>query len=153
MFCLNLTYQYDPCIINHPWFYVYGFRCTNLRFLRDCEKEPQWCTFWFVFVNTYVPRKTIAHNGCRNNVEKFVYTRKMWSNIHQKKLSPFSLSDEICPMSCFDFFCFSYVIRSVYTHVINSLMLLTHWVETKLPPFRRPHFEMRFLEWKCMDFT
>ena len=29
---------------------------------------------------------------------------------------------------------------------------LTHWGRDKWPPFSRRHFQMDFLEWKCMNF-
>ena len=29
---------------------------------------------------------------------------------------------------------------------------LTHWSRDKWPPFRRRHFQMHFLEWKCLNF-
>ena len=29
---------------------------------------------------------------------------------------------------------------------------LTHWGRDKWPPFSRRHFQMHFLEWKCVDF-
>ena len=28
---------------------------------------------------------------------------------------------------------------------------LTHWGRDKLPPFRRRHFQVHFLEWKCLN--
>ena len=36
-----------------------------------------------------------------------------------------------------------------FTSVGNAL---THWAETKWPPFSRRHFQVHFLEWKCMNF-
>ena len=30
---------------------------------------------------------------------------------------------------------------------------LTHWGREKWPPFHRRHFQMHFLEWKCMNFA
>ena len=30
--------------------------------------------------------------------------------------------------------------------------VLTHWGRDKFPPFRRRHFQMHFLEWKCLYF-
>ena len=30
--------------------------------------------------------------------------------------------------------------------------LLTHWRREKWPPYSRRHFEIHFLEWKCMNF-
>ena len=32
-------------------------------------------------------------------------------------------------------------------------LLLTHWGGDKWTPFRRRHFQMHFLEWKCMNFA
>ena len=30
--------------------------------------------------------------------------------------------------------------------------ILTHWGRDKWPPFYRRHFQMHFLQWKCIDF-
>ena len=41
------------------------------------------------------------------------------------------------------------------SHDINLMpnaSLLTHWGRDKWAPFSRRHFQMYFLEWKCMDF-
>ena len=41
-----------------------------------------------------------------------------------------------------------------YTPQKCLLRLHYHFeAETKLPPFRRRHFQMHFREWKCMNFT
>ena len=40
---------------------------------------------------------------------------------------------------------------SNYIHV-NVKPLLTHWGRDKWTPFRRRHFQMHFLEWKCINF-
>ena len=35
---------------------------------------------------------------------------------------------------------------------LESVARLTHWGRDKRPPFSRRHFQMDFLEWKCMNF-
>ena len=33
----------------------------------------------------------------------------------------------------------------------NNIISLTHWGRDKSTPFRRRHFQMHFLEWKCIN--
>ena len=40
-----------------------------------------------------------------------------------------------------------------YTHIRRYFMDWLLEAETKLPPFFGRHFQMHFLEWKCMNFT
>ena len=35
---------------------------------------------------------------------------------------------------------------------ITTVLWLTHWGRDKWPPFQRRHFQMDFLEWKCINF-
>ena len=34
----------------------------------------------------------------------------------------------------------------------RHITVLTHWGQDKWPPFSRRHFQMHFLEWKCINF-
>ena len=37
-------------------------------------------------------------------------------------------------------------------HLQECNIMITHWGRGKWPPFSRRYFQMRFLEWKCMNF-
>ena len=41
--------------------------------------------------------------------------------------------------------------QGISRHDIDSTVL-THWGQDKWPPFFRRHFQMHFLEWKCINF-
>ena len=41
-------------------------------------------------------------------------------------------------------------LKPISTNVIRYI--LTHWGRDKWPPFSRQHFQMHFLEWKCVNF-
>ena len=44
---------------------------------------------------------------------------------------------------------------SSHLHWVTRLLFvteLTHWGRDKWPPFSRRHFQMHFLEWKCINF-
>ena len=53
------------------------------------------------------------------------------------------------------FFQFQFVAKCVL-HTGSCILIafwnLTHWGRDKWPPFSRRHFQMHFLEWKCINF-
>ena len=42
--------------------------------------------------------------------------------------------------------------RAIYRSLLGIFLILTHWGRDKWTPFRRRHFQMHFLEWKCLNF-
>ena len=49
-----------------------------------------------------------------------------------------------------------YINRTKTNLYTDDVSLITPWhieAETKLPPFRRRHFQMHFLKWKCINFA
>ena len=47
---------------------------------------------------------------------------------------------------------YSYQALSYYKEGVSTPSYLTHWGREIWPTFPRRHFEMHFLEWKCMNF-
>ena len=60
-----------------------------------------------------------------------------------------------CPqwlIACQPTLVFGWLIDSGQHQSLFSLLtLLTHWGRDKWTPFRGQHFQMRFLEWKCLN--
>ena len=63
-----------------------------------------------------------------------------WHFIQNSKLVTFKILYFIIPSAKYWPFC-------------SGLNALTHWAKTKWSSFSRQHFQMHFLEWKCINFN
>ena len=61
-----------------------------------------------------------------------------------------------CTSQCLHIYIYIYMLEEteqMYYHIrFRDVSALHIEAETKLTPFRRRHFQMDFLEWKCMNF-